>query len=39
LEETGGNKKETVRAIGETLDRLANEIESARGAYVKSTKH
>lgn len=39
LEDGSGNKKETVRAIGETLDRLASEIKSARGAYAKSTKH
>jgi len=39
LEDGSGNKKETVRAIGETLERLAVEIESARGAYAKSTKH
>lgn len=34
-----GDKKQTERAIVETLDRLALQIEQTRGAYVKSTKH
>ena len=39
LEHPDGNKKQTERAIAETLDRLATQIEQARGAYAKSTKH
>lgn len=39
LENPEGNKKQTERAISETLDRLATQIEQARGAYAKSTKH
>lgn len=39
LDHPDGNKKQTERAIAETLDRLATQIEQARGAYVKSTKH
>ena len=39
LEDPNGNKKQTERAIAETLDRLATQIEQARGAYAKSTKH
>ena len=39
LENPDGNKKQTERAIAETLDRLSVQIEQARGAYAKSTKH
>lgn len=39
LADSKGNKKETERAIVETLDRLAIQIEQARGSYAKSTKH
>lgn len=39
LDRPDGNKKQTERAIAETLDRLATQIEQARGAYAKSTKH
>lgn len=39
LEHPDGNKKQTERAIVETLDRLALQIKQARGAYAKSTKH
>jgi len=39
LDDSRGNKKETERAIQKTLDRLANEIASARSAYGKSTRH
>ena len=33
------DSKETQRAIAATLDRLATELQSARSAYAKSTKH
>lgn len=39
LENSGGDSVETRNAIVATLDRLATEIESARIAYAKSTKH
>lgn len=39
LEESGGDSVETRNAIAATLDRLAGQIESARSAYAKSTKH
>ena len=39
LDSPDGNKKQTERAIAETLDRLAIQIEQARGTYAKSTKH
>ena len=39
LDDSSGNKKQTERAIVETLDRLAIQIEQARGSYAKSTKH
>lgn len=39
LAESGGNVPETERAIAATLDRLADELELARSAYAKSTKH
>lgn len=39
LSESTGNRRETERAISETLDRLAVELEVARGSYAKSTKH
>lgn len=39
LENPEGNRKQTERAIAETLDRLATQIEQARGSYAKSTKH
>ena len=39
LDDSNGNRKETQRAIVETLDRLAIQIDQARGSYAKSTKH
>lgn len=39
LEDSGGNKAETERAIMQTLERLAVQISEARSAYDKSTKH